>query len=114
MVVDRMTLDALTKLLKHKDQSHVQHAVDYWVKVGVLYPDTDGSFVLLEVSAEQDMEKDGAGDLRESSETVFQISDTDAKYWASALALDEPVDLESAEEIRHDLHEKHWPVRTFT
>jgi hypothetical protein len=26
------------------------------------------------------------------------------------VALDEPVDLESAEEIRHELHEKHWPV----
>jgi hypothetical protein len=27
---------------------------------------------------------------------------------------DRPVDLESAEEIRHDLHEKHWPVSTLT
>lgn len=26
------------------------------------------------------------------------------------VARDDPVDLESAEEIRHDLHEKHWPV----
>ncbi|KAJ9112443.1 hypothetical protein QFC20_002231 [Naganishia adeliensis] len=88
---DRMTLDALTKRLRHKDQSQVQHAADYWVNVGVLHTETDGSFVLLEVSAEQDMEQDGSGDLPR----------------------DEPVDLESAEEIRHDLHEKHWPPGAF-
>lgn len=64
-LTDRMTLDALTKQLRHKDRSQVQHAADYWVNVGVLHAETDGSFVLLEVSAEQEMEQDGSGDLRE-------------------------------------------------
>jgi hypothetical protein len=66
-----MSLDALTKVLKHKDQLQVQHAVDYWVNVGVLHADTDGSFVLLEVSAEQDMEQDGTSDLREYFAGLF-------------------------------------------
>lgn len=61
-----MTLPALAKRLRHKDQVQVQHAVDYWINASVLHSDPDGSIVLLEVSANLDTEQDAGGSMRKS------------------------------------------------
>jgi hypothetical protein len=59
-----MTLPALTKRLRHKDQAQVQHAVDFWINHGVLHSDSDGSIVLLETSADHGVEQDEGGSMR--------------------------------------------------
>lgn len=61
-----MTLPALTRRLRHKDQAQVQHAVDFWMNHGVLHSDSDGIIVLLETSTDHGVEQDEGGSMRKS------------------------------------------------